>query len=213
MRRLLIILPLLAALWAGAALAAPPGSPLDELAQSLGSPAKRDLPQMRKMGVIRVLTEYSHTYFFLRHGRPYGLDYALLEKYQHALNYHRPKHLPPMEVVFIPVPFDRVLPLLEQGYGDLAAAGITITKERAKKLVFTQPYISGVDEVVVSHHSVKGLTSLDSLSGRRVLVGKGSSYVTSLAKLNQQLRAKGAKAGPGGARPGVAHRRGHPGFS
>ncbi len=192
MLRLVAILPLLAALcWTGAAQAAPTNTVMANPVRELGRSFKKDLPELRKLGVIRVLTEYSHTYFFLHQGRPYGLDYALLERFQRALNHHRPKHLPPLSVVFIPVPFDRLMTLLEQGYGDMAAAGITITKQRSKNLVFTRPYLTGVDEVVVAHRSVKGLASLDSLSGRRVLVGKGSDYAVSLGKLNQELRARG----------------------
>ena len=195
MFRALFILPLLVALvWPGAAQAAPPHpTAMPGLLQELGHPFKQDLPQLRKYGVIRVLTEYSHTYFFLHNGQPYGLDYALLEDYQRALNHHRPRHLPPLAMVFIPVPFGRLMTLLDEGYGDLGAAGITITPERSQKLVFTRPYITGVDEVVVSHRSVAGLTSLDSLSGRQVLVGKGSSYVASLKKLNQEFSARGLR--------------------
>jgi membrane-bound lytic murein transglycosylase MltF len=96
-------------------------------------------------------------------------------------------------VVFIPVPLERLVPLLEAGYGDLAAAGLTITPERRRNLTFTRPYITGVDEVVVSHKSVTGLTSLDSLSGRPVLAAKGTSYLASLEKLNRSLVSRGLK--------------------
>ena len=50
-----------------------------------------------------------------------------------------------------------------------------------------------MDEVVVSHKSVSGLTALDSLSGRQVLVAKGSSYMASLDKLSRGLVSRGLK--------------------
>lgn len=191
---MLAIWPLLALLLClGPAQAAPLKPAMPNLLMELGHPFKSDLPELRELGIIRVLTEYSHTYFFIHHGQPYGLDYTLLEEYQRALNHHRPKNLPPLAMVFIPVPFGKVMPLLEAGYGDLAAAGITITKERSRHLVFTRPYLTGVDEVVVAHRSVKELTSLDALAGRQVLVGKGSSYVASLKKLNADLASRGLK--------------------
>ncbi|MCB2191471.1 MAG: transporter substrate-binding domain-containing protein [Deltaproteobacteria bacterium] len=194
MKKALFILPLLVvALWAGAAGAMPDPPPLPPNLQELSHPFKDDLPGLRKLGLIRVLTVYSQSYFFIRQGQPYGLDYALLEEYQRILNRHRPKGSPPMEVVFIPVPLERLIPLLEAGYGDMAAAGLTVTPERSQHLTFTRPYLSGVEEVVVSHKSVKGLSSLESLSGRLVLVAKGSSYLASLEKLNRSLSQRGLK--------------------
>lgn len=194
MSKALFIFPLLAVfLWAAPAGASPDPPPLPPTLQELSHPFKADLPELRKLGIIRVLTEYSQSYFFIRQGQPYGLDYALLEQYQHILNRHHPKGAPPLEVVFIPVPLERLVPLLEAGYGDVAAAGLTITPERGRHLSFTRPYITGVDEVVVAHKSVTGLTSLDSLSGRPVLAAKGSSYMASLDKLNRDLALRGLK--------------------
>lgn len=194
MIKALFILPLLTALlWVACAGASPDPPPLPPTLQELRRPFKADLPELRKLGIIRVLTVYSQSYFFIHQGQPYGLDYALLEEYQRILNRHRPKGAPPMEVVFIPVPMERLVPLLEAGYGDMAAAGLTITSERSQHLSFTQPYLTGVDEVVVSHKSVTGLTSLDSLSGRQVLAAKGSSYMASLDKLNRDLASRGLK--------------------
>ncbi|MBU1274762.1 MAG: lytic transglycosylase F [Proteobacteria bacterium] len=171
----------------------PPKAPLPNSLRDISHPFKADLPELRKLGVIRVLTIYSQSYFFIRQGQPYGLDYALLEEYQHGLKRHHAKGQPPMEVVFIPVPLERLVPLLEAGYGDMAAAGLTITPERSRHLTFTRPYLTGVDEVVVSHKSVTGIASLDSLSGRPVLVAKGSSYLASLEKLNRDLASRGLK--------------------
>ena len=194
MNKALVILPLLAVLfWAGPAGAMPDPPPLPSALQELSRPFKADLPKLRQLGIIRVLTVYSQSYFFIHQGQPYGLDYALLEEYQRILRRYHAKGQPPMEVVFIPVPLERLVPLLEAGYGDMAAAGLTITPERSRHLTFTRPYITGVNEVVVSHKSAAGLTSLESLSGRRVLVAKGSSYMASLKKLNHSLASRGLK--------------------
>jgi ABC-type amino acid transport substrate-binding protein len=39
---------------------------------------------------------------------------------------------------------DQLVPLLDNGFDDIAAAGLTITKERFRKLDFTDPYVQGV---------------------------------------------------------------------
>jgi ABC-type amino acid transport substrate-binding protein len=80
-----------------------------------------------------------------------------------------------------------------EGRGDIAAAGLTITPERLKKVDFTEPYLTGVDEVIVTNKSVQGLESLDDLSGRKVFVRESSSYYESLLALNDELSQKGLK--------------------
>jgi len=84
------------------------------------------------------------------------------------------------------------LPELDAGTGDIAAAGLTVTPERAEVVAFTSPYIPKVSEVVVASRGRGGeLESLDSLAGREVHVVRGSSYVESLRRLNGELEGKG----------------------
>lgn len=54
-----------------------------------------------------------------------------------------------------PVPFDRLIPYLKKGKGDLAAAGITVTPDRLHDVDFTRSYLRTVDEVVVSLHLLR----------------------------------------------------------
>jgi len=89
--------------------------------------------------------------------------------------------------MFIPVPFDQLLTALQDGKGDIAAAGLTITPDRERQVAFTRPYIPDVDEVIIHHRAVKDLGSLEALSGRMVYVRKNSSYVSHLQRLNASL--------------------------
>ena len=97
------------------------------------------------------------------------------------------------QLVFIPVPFDQLIPALLEGRGDIAAAGLTNTPDRRKMIAFTSPYLPRIDEIVVSHKGTTGLNELTDLSGRKVAVVRSSSYVDSLNSLNSQFLAKKLK--------------------
>ena len=50
---------------------------------------------------------------------------------------------------------------------DFVAAGLTYTSERAKRVLFSKPYVSGDSLVIVSHIDQK-LESLNELSGKEI---------------------------------------------
>lgn len=73
----------------------------------------------------------------------------------------------------------------------LVAAGITVTPERAKRVAFSDPYLTDVREVVVGQGDAPPVTATSDLSGKRVHVVRGSSYERSLVRVNDELRAAG----------------------
>ena len=156
---------------------------------------KGDLPDiLEKRRFIRVLVSYSLTNFFVDRGRPRGLEYELLHRYEAHLNRQSPKGATKIKLFYRVLPFDQLLPALVEGRGDIAAAGLTITPLRHEIAAFTRPYISNVSEIVVTSKKVNDLKRIEDLSGRRVLVVAGSSYVRHLQKLNKQLVKEGHPA-------------------
>jgi len=157
------------------------------LLSRIDEPFKGDLTKIRKRKLIRVLVSYSKTNFFFSGHNPRGFEYELLNEYEKYLN-TPPKNIQQQtEMIFLPVPFDKLLGALQDGRGDIAAAGLTITPEREKHVAFTNPYIPDVREVVVVNSTVKDINTINDLSGRTVYVRRGSSYVTNLKALNKQL--------------------------
>jgi len=170
----------------------------DPLLQSVASRFTGDLKAMRKRGYIRVLVSYNHTNFFLTGGdgghlgvEAKGFEHDLMEEYKKSLNRKLSRRQPRLQMVYVPVAFDRLLAALNQGEGDIVAAGMTITKERAAKVSFSQPYLSGVNEVLVTHGDISGLDTLEDLSGRQVRVLRGSSYALHLRALSQRFEQQG----------------------
>lgn len=98
-----------------------------------------------------------------------------------------------MHVIFITLPFKQLIPSLIEGRGDIVAAGLTVTPERQKQVAFTDPYIKNVDEIVVTAKGVAGLKRKTDLSGRKIHVVSGSSYVNHLKELNKQFEKDGLK--------------------
>jgi len=147
-----------------------------------------DLPRLRQKEHIRVLITLNRTNFFLADGKIRGFEYALLKEYEQHLN----DEIGPGEIgtplAFIPVSRDFLLPGLAEGYGDIAAAGLTITKARQKLVDFTEPYLKGINEILVTSKKTKAPENIGALAGKRVYVRKSSSYYESLQALNRRLR-------------------------
>ena len=146
-----------------------------------------DLPRIIGRKHLRVLTNFNRTNFFLNNGRHYGFEYSLVKEYEKYLNDSISRRNLQLTVEFVPVKRDRLLPDLIAGRGDIAAAGLTITPQRQKRVDFTRPYIEGIDEVVVTHRKTRGIETLEDLAGREVFIRRSSSYYQSLLNLNRKL--------------------------
>ena len=150
-----------------------------------------DLDALLERKYIRVLTTYNQTNFFLAQGKLHGFEYALLRQYQKALNKGVTRRELQIVFEFIPVARDRLIPDLVEGYGDIAAAGLTITPDRQKQVDFTTPYVTGIDEVLVTHKAVAPIQDVTALSAHSVFVRPSSSYHESLLALNRRLSSQG----------------------
>lgn len=159
-----------------------------QLPESIG-----DLDDVRKRRYIRALVSIDRTDFFMQGGRPGGLEYELLRDYQNYLNRDEAKTLRHIELMYLPLPFDQLLSALEQGRGDIVAAGMTVTADRRERVNFSTPYIPNVREIIVGHREAPPILKLDGLSGKQLHVISGSSYAEHLGRLNESLVDKGLK--------------------
>lgn len=92
---------------------------------------------IKQRRTIRVLVSYSNTNFFIDRGRPRGIEYELLNKYEKFLNQNPKSKAIKIKLVYRVLPFDQLIPALLEGRGDIIAAGLTITPERLEKVAFT----------------------------------------------------------------------------
>ncbi|MGH8680761.1 MAG: transglycosylase SLT domain-containing protein [Burkholderiales bacterium] len=153
-----------------------------------------DLDGMVERRLIRVLTVYSKTFFFVDKGAQRGIVHDAGRELEKALNGKlKTKHLR-VEVAFVPVSRDELLPALVAGRGDIAAANLTITPERLQAVDFTDPWLTGVDEIVVTGPHSPPIATRGDLAGKEVFVRRSSSYYENLVKLNATFKQQGRAA-------------------
>lgn len=153
--------------------------------------SRGDLPEIRRLGILRVLVAYAKGDFFIADGETRGVEADLAKDFAAWLSRKRARHTPPVQAIFIPVPFDRLLDELEAGRGDIAAASLTITASRTARVPFTTPYLRGVDEVFVARRGAPLPTRMEDLAGRTVHALSGSSHEEHLRALDARLKDMG----------------------
>jgi membrane-bound lytic murein transglycosylase F len=121
-----------------------------------------------------VLTRNSSTTYFLHRGEELGFEYELVREFARSLGVRLELVIPPSR--------EALADYLRQGKGDLIAAGLAITPERAREFAFTAPY-NRVSELLVVSAKDRGTRSLADLRGRKIGVRRSSSYYQALAPL------------------------------
>jgi membrane-bound lytic murein transglycosylase MltF len=160
----------------------------------MGRPLLGDLDAMVERRAVRALVPHSKTYYFLDGGQQRGLAYESLKQFEKELNKKLATRHLRVFVIIIPVGREELISGLALGYGDVAVGNITITDARRELVDFSEPLMTGVDEIIVTGPAGADqakLETLDDLSGREIVVRKSSSYYESLVLLNDRLRAAG----------------------
>jgi len=80
-----------------------------------------------------------------------------------------------VKLEIVSLPFDSLIPALQQGKIDLAIAGMTITEERAKVVDFSKPYFEANQAIVVRKDSKFEPKKLEDLVGKKVAVQLGTT--------------------------------------
>jgi membrane-bound lytic murein transglycosylase MltF len=169
------------------------GDNLDAFELPVPRPWTGDFDGMRERRLIRVLVPYSRTYYFIDRGRQLGIVHDLMTEFVASLNRkYKPKVKGlRIQVSFIPVTRDKLIPALVQGLGDIAAGDLTITPERARLVDFTEPMARDIHEVVVTGPEGPKLSSIDDLAGKSIPVRKSSSFYEHLVELNRTFASRG----------------------
>ncbi len=134
-----------------------------------------DLPDLKKRGVLRILTRNTAATYYLYRGELVGFEYDLAREFAKQQG---------LEVeIIVPPTREDLIPWLLAGRGDVIAASMTLTEKRKSSgAAFSRPYLF-VTETLVGRADEPPFESIDQLQGRTVVVRPGSSYMSSLKKI------------------------------
>ncbi len=144
---------------------------------------KREKPilPVSKTGELVVLTRNSPTtYYEDADGNPAGLEYDLVEMFA--------KELGVKATFIVAQQFDQIIPDLRKHKAHIAAAGLSITNERRRILLFAPPYQSVTQQLIYNTESPKP-DSLNELITKKIEVVAGSSYVERLREARVKVPA------------------------
>ena len=153
-------------------------------------PWKGDFDGMAERRVIRALVVHSRMLYFLDGAEQHGVTYDTLKEFENVINKQLGTKALKVHVAFIPVTRDQLHTALLEGRGDLAAANLTSTTQ-IESVDFSDPFLTGVRDLVVTGASAEPIASLDDLGGKEVHVRKSSGYYQGLLRLNEQFKASG----------------------
>src|SRR5262245_46516055 len=150
-----------------------------------------DLDGMIERRVIRVLTTYSKTNFFIDKGAQMGLVVDAMRLFEGDLNKKLKNKVIRVHMVFLPVSHDELIPALLAGRGDVVAAGTMITEARSEQVDFTNPTRTGVSAIVVTGPGAPPVARVDDLAGKDVFLRASMVSSQGVERFNAELAKKG----------------------
>ncbi len=153
-------------------------------------PIDYDLDDIIESGVLRVITSYSPTGYFLYKGETMGFEYEIFKRLADHLNIG-------LEIV-LAKNVDSVIPMLNRGDGDIIALGYTITSDRKEDVSFTDPYMITHQSLIqkkpdnwrkMTRDNIKDALATDiiELINDTVSVRQNSSYYLRLKEMSNEL--------------------------
>ncbi len=140
-------------------------------------PPENKLQEVIQTGELVVVTRNSPTTYYEGPDGPTGFEYDLVRAFAKSLGVSvRMKSIDR---------FSDILPMIANGDGDLAAAGITVTPQRATQVRFSPSY-QQIRQQVIHSTRTPAPTNAKALVGRSIEVVAGTSYVERLESLREK---------------------------
>lgn len=152
-----------------------------------------DLDGITQRRKLRVLVPYSLTTYYLDGTEKKGISYEAMLQFEKYMNEALGKSTAPpyVQVVFVPLSREKLIPALLEGYGDLIAENLTITPRRQEQIAFSSPLLTGAREVIITGPASPELNSLSDLEGKTLFLRRSSSFYEHVLALNDSLKAAG----------------------
>lgn len=153
-------------------------APLKNDQVKVTKPVKRDLDAIKRRGVIRLITRYNSSSYFLYKGTERGFEYDFFNEFakENGLS---------VQVVIIRNG-ENPIDMLNSGKGDVIAANYVITPKRKKYIDFTRPYNLVNQVIVLPDYSEPVPKTVGDLGPITISVRRRSSYYQSLKRLQNE---------------------------
>ncbi|HTO00264.1 MAG TPA: basic amino acid ABC transporter substrate-binding protein [Microthrixaceae bacterium] len=134
-----------------------------------------------KDGQLTVCSDMPYKPFeFEEGGKTTGFDYEVVSAMGKQLG---------LNTEFVTTPFDSIIPALAAGNCDMIASAMTITPERAEKVLFTEPYFDADQSLLVLKENADKYKTLADLKGQDI----GVQVETTGATYAEENKPEGAK--------------------
>lgn len=145
----------------------------------------RDLAEIRRSGVLRVLINQSRNSSGEIKGEAIGVEYVRLRAFEQFLNREAKERRITLKI--IPKAKDQLLAALQRGEGDLVAPGELLDASQTRRISRSRAVVSDVPLVVVSRQGTTRYPKLEQLAGRSLTLPAGSAAGPALARINGRL--------------------------
>lgn len=173
-----------------AVLPLPASARLGGLAENLPhSAAVRDLADIRKSGELRVLVNQSRNSSGEIKGQAIGLEYHRLQAFTQYLN-DQSNNERKLRLKLIPRSKDQLLAALQRGDGDLVAPGELIDAHAGQGVSASAAIRSDVPIVIVGNRGNRHYRKLEDMTGKVLVLPRGSAASEALREVNQRLAAR-----------------------
>jgi ABC-type amino acid transport substrate-binding protein len=128
--------------------------------------------------IVGTNAEFQPFSFKEKNGEIVGFDIDVITEVLKRLN---------KRMIIKDMPFDALIPETQLGNVYVIAAGITPTKERAKRILFTQPHLTNDALVIIKLKNDNTINSVHDLKGKTVIVNEGytaDSFASELKDVN-----------------------------
>jgi len=150
-----------------------------------------DLDGMIERRVIRFLTTYSKTNYFVDKGTQRGLVYDFIRLFEDDLNKKLKNKNIRVHAMILPVSHDDLIPALLEGRGDIVAAGMMITDPRKEQVDFSNPTFTGISVIVVTGPGAPPIARVEDLAGKELYIRMSMVTQQGVKRFNDELAKKG----------------------
>ena len=140
---------------------------------------ERDLTAIDDCGIIRLITHYNSSSYFIHRGGQAGFDYELAWRFAHERGLT-------LEVV-IPEPGEDLVTLLNSGRGDLVGAGVVPIAGLERWVTWTRP-TDFVRKVLVLPAGSQRSTDYQGLAGLKITLPAGDPFRKEVLDLKKEMK-------------------------